>query len=196
MPASLPYLDYSEALPRVDKLATVRTEALTGFAANKTPDGPLVGAYGELIAEIYFEDLKTAGRIRSYRYTGGGIGPDFEIDTLEKTTLTVDVKTKRRSGTPRANYEMSVPAYLSEHPAYVDPDFFLCVSLAPYASKVGGFKEAWIVGSISGEKFRANCYRIEQDSPVGGQNGVSGKMPCDVFNSRFSKLNKPKGEGV
>ncbi|MEI6715790.1 MAG: hypothetical protein WCO60_18710 [Verrucomicrobiota bacterium] len=190
----MPYLDYSHVLPRVDPLVPARRKALSGFNQNKTPDGPFVGAYGELIAEIYLNDMVKAGNLKSCRYTGGGLGPDFELVTTKNKTVSIDVKTKRRSVVPFAGAEMSVPAYLSESPGYVDPDLFLCISLRPYAREVGEFTQAWVVGFIAGNKFRKKCNRVKEGARVGGRNGVIGRMPCDVFNVKFRELTLPSNQ--
>jgi len=185
-------LDYSGALSSIHPLVEARRSALSGFPLNKTPDGPLVGAYGELVAERFLEDLIKHKKILSFRYTGGALGPDFEIVKLTGETFSVDVKTKRRTKDPRDYFEMSVPAYLESTPGYSDPDVFLCVQVQTAAATDPDFVKAWIVGYITKENYWAKRKPVPEGEIVGGPSGITGEMPCDVWNVEFSDLAEPK----
>lgn len=172
-----------------------RQQALTGFAQSKTAAGPLIGAAGELIVEFYLNHLASLKSIQSFNYTGQNLGPDFNIINIHGKQVSVDVKTKRRTTSPRCHFEMSVPAYLYSNPHYSDPDYFLAVQVNTKngvpTPKPSDFIDAWIVGNIDKFSYLKFRQHVPQGSNTGGAGGITGKMPTDVYNVRFGHLNIP-----
>lgn len=179
-----------EILPTIltNRALQKRKEDLTGFALSKTDDGPLVGAAGELIAEHFFNLLLKAGKICSVEYTGDSKGPDFELVLASGRPITVDIKTKRRTVSPKPYFEMSVPAYLYEYEGYSDPDYFLCCQVNSTLQEKEKFTEAWIYGWISKANYFVHRKQVLEGTPVGGPGGRAGKMPTTVYNVEFRHL--------
>ena len=170
--------------------ALEREKSLTGFKANKTLDGPFVGAFGEVLAEDFFKSLKENSIIKDYQYTGAEVGPDFTVQASEQLVFTIDVKTKRRTKPPEKRFEMSVPCYLYDNESYNDPDLFMCIQINTKLDALKTVNDAWIIGFIPKHIYRFHRYIEYEGRKTGGASGKSGTMPCDVFQVEHKYLHK------
>lgn len=184
--------DFTSKLPQilVPNILNSRAAALSGFANNKTANGPLIGAAGELIADAYFTELKSLGLISGFKYTGNTPGHDYEVQA-GGIMRTFDVKTKRRTFAPQLYFEMSVPDYLYQNPTYVDPDYFLCVQVNTTTAVSTVFTNAWVIGAISKANYILHRKFVQQGSAVGGAGGITGAMPTSVQNVEFRHFKNP-----
>jgi hypothetical protein len=103
--------------------------------------GNEVGAMGELVAMRYLDLI-------GVRYLD-----EREVNhDLRVGHVTVDVKTKERSVTPKPDYDCTAPDYNKEAQL---PDWYLFVSLLSDKSKgTQRFRRGWVLGSMLRVEFR------------------------------------------
>lgn len=128
------------------------------------------GALGELVIMEYLRTLRI----------------DYEDTSSVNCDLTtpygtIDVKSKRRTVPPRADYACTVPAYVFDKQR---PDYYVFVSMLATGRTLDTYLEAYILGAIS----HATYYVVAEEIAAGGTDDGRYRAHVDQLNVPISLL--------